>query len=271
MLETLSLSYLVGLFPVIIPSFKNFPMDFRDSILFVYVVAFAHGLKELSLGFQSTDVRPSRKEFIDILMQSPSLQCLVIEYSGPAGNQWESGLESIILEELQELELSYMGVSDVVKLLDCILFLKLKSLTLTYLSGMLDDFTDTSNSRFKNVEFLRLKGIQCSVSEAIRCLETFPKVQVLHVNFHEISICIRHVFRLGSLLPSLHTLEVIGLNLSDIRLLLEDRKHCARPIKKLYLDRWEELIARNRGIEGLSRLTITVEEPIEIFDETEMS
>ncbi|KIJ26045.1 hypothetical protein M422DRAFT_55711 [Sphaerobolus stellatus SS14] len=148
-----------------------------------------------------------------------------------------------------------MSVSDVVKLLDCILFPNLKSLTLTYLSGMLDDFTDTSNSRFKNVEFLRLKGIQCSVSEAIRFLEAFPKVQVL----------------LDSLLPSLHTLEVIGLNLSDIRLLLEDRKQCARPIKKLYLDRWEELIARNRGIEGLSRLTVTVEEPIEIFDETEMS
>ncbi|KIJ26039.1 hypothetical protein M422DRAFT_55708 [Sphaerobolus stellatus SS14] len=175
-------------------------------------------------------------------MQPPSLQCLAIEYSGPAGNQWKSGLESIILGELQELELSYMGV---------LMSSRFWTAFIPKIS-MLDDFMDASNSRFKNVEFLRLKGIQCSVSEAIRFLEASSKVQVLHVNFHETSICIRHVLRLGSLLHSLHTLEVIGLNLSDIRLLLEDRKHCARPIKKL-------------------RLTITVEEPIEIFVEMEMS
>ncbi|KIJ29672.1 hypothetical protein M422DRAFT_268899 [Sphaerobolus stellatus SS14] len=226
-------------------------------------------LKLLTLAYHAQADRPSTKTFARILSESPSLTSLAIESSGPA--DWEWGFEPILLGDLQELALAEMPITDAIKIMEHILCPKLKSLRLDFEADFdeirlfIDVVCGKREAPFRNVEFLRLDGFSCLPKEAVSLFKEFRNVQSLQVNFYYVHQSIMSALRKG-LLPSLHTLKTVGLNLETIWRLLKIRRDIGLPIKKLCLEQEDVL----DGDEKLLNLIKDSVEEFEVFVDSDM-
>lgn len=239
---------------------------------------FLSGLHELELAYHALDIRPSYRDFLRILKESPQLNSLSLCQSGPAGMpvDWlesvrganaeqpadsaSSELLTISKPSVENLVLAFLPPDYVLALLDRLLLPNITSLALDFeqdeyrpvIERLCVPAPGSSKSLFAGIEALKLSGLPCSHAPTLtQAASALQNVKQLSVNFNHVDYLwldlvmapekVPGVAAGTTFFPRLEAMSLTAVEGTTVRALVERRKEIGKPLKEVYLNKEDEL------------------------------
>ncbi|KDQ55415.1 hypothetical protein JAAARDRAFT_37438 [Jaapia argillacea MUCL 33604] len=184
------------------------------------------GLETLELGYHSEDVRPTPKEFADILKRCPDLRRLTVRVSGPVWegdtfDRSEMGEETtdagcVCLPELQSLTIGYTDVMDATSMLAMMEASNLRAVRLedtNHAASLHDEDSTPLLEYFATGPVDDLEGYGPEVGKGAHCVSPFPMLE--DVTLERVQTSTHAAFELFySALPNLKSLSLAHASVS---------------------------------------------------------
>jgi hypothetical protein len=181
-------------------------------------VPFFRNLVDLELAWHHDDVRPTFRQFAQLLREASCLQTLTICCSGPDGHVRSDWLESfnkeeisaaavegdgehsvlaIALPELQSLSVSYLSVDYARDLIQLLTAPKLSKMMIDLEHEDFSVFAKTliGTALLDHVDDLKLRSLPCDVVCVVALLRRLKGLHKLSLNFHYCGTCRTGVVR----------------------------------------------------------------------------
>ncbi|KZT18248.1 hypothetical protein NEOLEDRAFT_1030465, partial [Neolentinus lepideus HHB14362 ss-1] len=176
----------VCIFDAVLPKIRNI------SLIGVNLVwdecPFFANLKSLQFALHIESVRPTYAQWERMLRASPELEKLALHYSGPqVHSAWSC--EPIVLNQLQELALTYLDSDYLCRLLRP---LRMPNLRMLHLdneedqSSFIEYISDPSVSILRPLQGLHISALECPPSMWRKLLVTIPQITSLEVDFSRV-------------------------------------------------------------------------------------
>lgn len=229
---------------------------------------FLSGLCDLELAYHAQDVRPSYRDFVRILRDSPELITLTLCLSGPAGGptDWlasmtderEDGEEphapmtTLAIPSLKNLVLAYIEPEYVTQLIQRLALPNVTSLAIDFEYADSSDFLrslarpapTTGKPLLAGLQALKLSGLPCSKVAVAEAYAAMSNLTSLNLNFDYLDEA-WHVLLAprpeGVFLPRLEALSLTGLEGKKVRELVEARKLLGVPIRQVFMNEEDEI------------------------------
>jgi F-box-like len=212
-------------------------------------IHFLCNLVRLELANHANSVRPSWDEFVHIIDNSPNLQILKIQHSGP-GESRNWPLKPLIIPTLEQLHLAHLRLEYASRLMRSLVLPNLTFLILEFdgenFSSFVRQITTQPTPIFlAGLTHLKISKLWCDKKS---CDIMYKQL----TNLKEISLnCVfLDKFFFGKLMsripgstkenrhqvycPNLETINVTGVNGSDLRHFVMWRRLCRTPIRKIF-------------------------------------
>jgi hypothetical protein len=212
---------------------------------------FLRDLLELELAYHAKDVRPSWDEFARIIRNSPNLQILNMQLSGPACESQDWPLEPLPIPTLEQLYLAYHPPEYASSLIRSLVLRNLTFLVLEFDDADYSSFvrqiasqpTPKSPSMLAGLTHLKISSLPCDEKSCDIMYEQLTNLKAISLN----CACIEDFFfeklmrpiptegnAIRNYCPNLETITVTGINGELLRGLVVLRKVGSKPIKQIF-------------------------------------